>query len=162
MQASWFLAPYPVRALFGEGIVHISAGPVHAVAVSEGGDVYVWGDATAGRLGNGDVQGEVEFPTMLPPDSFPSHVVRAPRRSSHVPPSLYLMRARAASLNRPLHTPAAALATRWPLRATARCTRGGWITRVSWGWGAPCRPAALAPRIPAPAPGQRWPRARVA
>lgn len=46
-------APQAVRALDGERIVAIACGPFHALAMTEEGVVFAWGDNTYGQLGLG-------------------------------------------------------------------------------------------------------------
>jgi len=45
--------PHLVEVLQGEGIQQICAGPNHCGAVSDGGDLYMWGDGTRGQCGTG-------------------------------------------------------------------------------------------------------------
>ncbi|GBG27017.1 RCC1 and BTB domain-containing protein 2 [Hondaea fermentalgiana] len=45
--------PRLIEPLQGEGIVTVSAGPNHCGAVSDGGDLYMWGDGTRGQCGTG-------------------------------------------------------------------------------------------------------------
>jgi alpha-tubulin suppressor-like RCC1 family protein len=52
-EADLHLEPRPVKELTGEEIVRVSVGSSHAVALSKGGDVYVWGRGDAGQLGLG-------------------------------------------------------------------------------------------------------------
>ena len=49
-----FATPQLIESLQGEGIVHVTVGPNHAGAVSDGGDCYMWGDGTRGQLGTGN------------------------------------------------------------------------------------------------------------
>jgi alpha-tubulin suppressor-like RCC1 family protein len=52
-EADLHLEPRPVKELTGEEIVRVTVGSSHAVALSKGGDVYVWGRGDAGQLGLG-------------------------------------------------------------------------------------------------------------
>lgn len=45
--------PRLIEPLQGEGIVQVAAGPNHCGAVSDGGDLYMWGDGTRGQCGTG-------------------------------------------------------------------------------------------------------------
>ena len=56
---SEFKAPTAIDDLNDEGIVHVSAGGNHVCALSEGGDVYVWGSGQCGCLGLGDYSSHV-------------------------------------------------------------------------------------------------------
>jgi len=53
---SKFESPQLVEHLNGDGIISVSVGSNHACAVSDGGDVYVWGNGRCGCLGQGDVE----------------------------------------------------------------------------------------------------------
>jgi len=47
------VTPRLLETLQGEGIIEIACGPNHSGAVSDGGDLYMWGDGTRGQLGTG-------------------------------------------------------------------------------------------------------------
>ena len=46
--------PTVVKALQGEGVIDVSCGEKHSLALTSGGDVYSWGDGSLGQLGLGD------------------------------------------------------------------------------------------------------------
>lgn len=45
--------PTIVDALRGKKIVHVAVGALHCLAVTEGGQVFAWGDNDHGQQGNG-------------------------------------------------------------------------------------------------------------
>lgn len=48
--------PRQVTRLRGEGIVELTPGPMHVLALSDGGDIFAWGDGGRGQLGIGHVR----------------------------------------------------------------------------------------------------------
>ena len=46
--------PTVVKALQAEGVIDVSCGEKHSLALTSGGDVYSWGDGSLGQLGLGD------------------------------------------------------------------------------------------------------------
>ena len=46
--------PTVVKAMQGEGVIDVSCGEKHSLALTSGGDVYSWGDGSLGQLGLGD------------------------------------------------------------------------------------------------------------
>mmetsp|Transcript_1477 Transcript_1477/g.2016 ORF Transcript_1477/g.2016 Transcript_1477/m.2016 type:complete len:602 (-) Transcript_1477:2-1807(-) len=62
------LEPMPANGLMGEDVVQMSLGASHGVAISEAGDVFVWGHGGCGQLGNGEVsiQDKVKLLHTLP------------------------------------------------------------------------------------------------
>lgn len=50
--------------IFRENILDISCGDEHIVAVTEDGQVFVWGSNPDGRLGTGDME-EVRLPKRV-------------------------------------------------------------------------------------------------
>jgi alpha-tubulin suppressor-like RCC1 family protein len=60
-------APIGVQALAKAGMMKtVSAGEAFTIALSQGGDVYVWGDGKYGQLGLGDKKTYAELPTLHP------------------------------------------------------------------------------------------------
>lgn len=57
-------APKMIERLRGEGIVEVSAGYGHVVAVSDAGDVWTWGTGLQGQLGHGDLENKT-IPTIV-------------------------------------------------------------------------------------------------
>ena len=49
-----FRSPVLVEPLKGEGVITLQVGQGHAAAISDGGDVFVWGDGQYGQLGLGE------------------------------------------------------------------------------------------------------------
>jgi hypothetical protein len=70
------LEPQLVVDLQGEGVEEVSMGTTHAIAVSEGGDMYTWGRGKCGQLGHGDYEIR-HTPIIL---NLPKGEVRAWRR----------------------------------------------------------------------------------
>lgn len=61
--------PQPVRALAGTDIVDIAAGSTHSVALTQAGEVFIWGSYADGKLGLGeDHKGDMVSPCHL--DAF--------------------------------------------------------------------------------------------
>ena len=48
--------PMVIKAVSGEGVIDISCGDKHTLALTSGGDVYSWGDGSLGQLGLGDLR----------------------------------------------------------------------------------------------------------
>lgn len=48
-----FMEPRAIRSLQGEGVVQVEVGASHSVAISAGGDCFVWGHNSVGQLGLG-------------------------------------------------------------------------------------------------------------
>lgn len=61
--------PKKIEALSGKNIKQISAGAYHSIAIEEGGNVWVWGDGEAGRLGLSTTGAHLE-PVQMPLDPF--------------------------------------------------------------------------------------------
>lgn len=57
--------PVLIGDLQGEQIVRVATGPNHSGGVSDGGDLYMWGDGTRGQLGNGESLRVEPEPVML-------------------------------------------------------------------------------------------------
>jgi len=51
-----FESPQLVEDLNGNGIIHVAIGSNHSCALSDGGDLYVWGNGQCGCLGQGDTE----------------------------------------------------------------------------------------------------------
>ena len=49
-----YVEPKLIVGLEGEGVVEVAIGPTHAAAISDGGDLYMWGAGVFGQLGIGD------------------------------------------------------------------------------------------------------------
>jgi alpha-tubulin suppressor-like RCC1 family protein len=49
------LDPVVLEGLKGKNIIQVSCGDYHSMALSEQGDLYVWGRGREGQLGNGEV-----------------------------------------------------------------------------------------------------------
>lgn len=64
-QKAKFESPQKVQHLEDEDIVGVSIGSNHASAVSECGDVHVWGDRRNGCLGNGQTKSH-NIPDLIP------------------------------------------------------------------------------------------------
>lgn len=64
-QKSQFMSPQLVQNLEEEDIVGVSIGSNHASAISEHGDVYVWGEGRNGCLGNGNSKSQAT-PDLVP------------------------------------------------------------------------------------------------
>jgi alpha-tubulin suppressor-like RCC1 family protein len=58
------LSVLALRLLQGEDVTTVSVGASHAAAVSAGGDVFMWGVGSFGRLGFG-FERSVPTPTLL-------------------------------------------------------------------------------------------------
>jgi len=53
------LLPKKVEALAGQRVVAVSAGGYHNLALTTNGSVWSWGDGGFGKLGHGDMQGQL-------------------------------------------------------------------------------------------------------
>ena len=62
--AKGHLEPKLIVGLEGEGIVEVGIGSTHGAAISDGGDLYVWGAGIFGQLGVGDY-GVYQTPQLL-------------------------------------------------------------------------------------------------
>lgn len=65
IQKATFESPQKVHHLEDEDIIGVSIGSNHASAVSECGDVYVWGEGRNGCLGNGETKSHT-IPDLVP------------------------------------------------------------------------------------------------
>lgn len=54
------LQPKSIQRLRGEGIVEVSAGYGHVAAISDAGDLWIWGTGLQGQLGLGTMENQPE------------------------------------------------------------------------------------------------------